>query len=566
MYLKQTKTREGRIYLSITEGFRQDGKVKTRTIESCGYLDELEKVYDDPIAHFKQHAEKLTRIAKRARTPIIIEVSPLEKIDKCSQGTLLLGCLPVSRYYHRIGIDTFWNCRRGPADLGFDPNAVFRFLTYARILDPLSKKVTFEHKDSLPDRSDFSFDDIHYALTFFAHHESAFKNHVDAGIARIRPHDMSCVYYDVTNYYFEVEDKNDPGRSGVSKKLRPNPIVQMGLLLDGEGIPIDYEVFAGNVSDPLTLTPVMKKMRARHLDTRMVVVLDEGLNASDNITSTLLAGNGYIFSQSVRKATPELKGWVLETTGYEANESGTFRIKSRQANKDIRIKGKDGRVRVVSVPVKQVAFWSRDFAIRSRVERAQIIEKSRAAIVCGDRASAQACSQVCYVRDTPVVRGSGETAIHTFCIDEDRIVADEAMDGYYCIVTSETDRTNSEIIDIYRGLWRIEETFRVTKSTLKAESVYVSREDRIRAHFMVCYASLVMLRLLQASLRWTHSAQAISDDLSQMTGVLEDRNVYLFSYRTDLTDEIGKVTGLDLTRRRLTRKQVKDMLAATRNP
>lgn len=565
MYLKKTKTREGRIYLSLVEGFRKEGKVRTRTVESCGYLDELARIYDDPIAHFEERAKALTEEKKRLEAPVRIEAHMSEKIDKRSLGTLLnIGSLVLSRYYHALGIGAFWDSRKVHARLGFDANAVFRMLTYMRILSPESKKASFEKCKILPDRCEFTLDDVYHALSFFARYEDKFKAHLDSAVEGLRKRDRSCTYYDVTNYYFEIEDEDDLRRRGVSKEHKPNPIVQMGLLLDADGIPLDYEVFSGNVNDSLTLMPVMKKMRKRHPHERTVVVADKGLNTSNNIAAAVLDGNGFAFSQSVRKATKSLKAWVLEDEDYTENDSKTFKVKSRQSYKEITVEGEDGTARKVRIPVKQVAFWSRDFFERARYERAKVIEKSKAAIERGDMASAKAHSSVRYAKDTPCVPSTGEVAEHLWSLDEEKIAADEAMDGYYCIITSETYMDERDIIELYRGLWRIEETFRVTKSTLDARPVYVSREDRIRAHFMICYAALVIMRLIQADLDWRYPAQAIADDLAAMTGINEDANIYLFGHRSDLTDALGQVAGLDLARRRYTRKQIKDMLATTK--
>lgn len=565
VYLKKTKTREGRIYLSITEGFRKDGKVRTRTVESLGYLDELEKKYDDPIAHFEAQAKAATEEKKCAETPVPIEAHMSEKIDKgTSKSTLNLGSLVLSRYYHALSIGSFWDTRKVHAHLGFDANAVFRMLVYMRILSPASKKASFEKCAVLPDRCEFCLDDVYRALSFFARYEDKFKAHLDKSVEGLRERDRTCTYYDVTNYYFEIEDEDDLRRRGVSKEHKPNPIIQMGLLLDAQGLPLDYEVFSGNTNDSLTLLPVMKKMRERHPHERTVVVADKGLNTSNNIAAAILDGNGFAFSQSVRRATKSLKAWVLSDQDYTENESKTFKIKSRQSYKEITVEDENGSKHKERIAVKQVAFWSRDFFERSRHERAKVVEKSKAAIERGDMASAKAHSSVRYTKDTPCVRATGEAAEHLWSLDEEKIAADEALDGYYCIITSETYMEERDIIELYRGLWRIEETFRVTKSTLDARPVFVSREDRIRAHFMICYAALLIMRLIQDDLDWKYSAQAIANDLGAMTGINEDANIYLFGHRSDLSDELGRITGVDLARRRYTKSQIKKMLARTK--
>ena len=286
---------------------------------------------------------------------------------------------------------------------------------------------------------------------------------------------------------------------GVSKEHRPSPIVQMGLFLDSDGLPLGYELFPGNRNDMTTLLPAMSKAGVRDLPwgERVVVVADKGLNTSANIAACVLDGNGYIFSQSVRKATKGLKSWVLDDAGYEESASGSFKIKSRISEKAVYVAGEDGKRRRVMVSVKEVAFWSRDYFERSRCERAKVVEKSRAAVARGGLSSAAAKTSVRYAKDVPVVRGTGEAADHNWVVDEERIAADEAMDGCYCIVTSEQEMDDRDVIDAYRGLWRIEESFRVMKGDLGARPVYCSTESHIRAHFLVCYVALLVMRLMQ---------------------------------------------------------------------
>ena len=355
---------------------------------------------------------------------------------------------------------------------------------------------------------------------------------------------------------------------GVSKEHRPNPIVQMGLFLDSDGIPLGYELFPGNRNDATTLLPAMGKAGVRDIPwgRRAIVVADKGLNTSANIAACVLDGNGYIFSQSVRKATGELKGWVLDDEGYEGNASGSFRLKSRISEKAVYVTGEDGRRRRVMVPVKEVAFWSRDYFERSRCERERVVEKSRAAIGRGDMSSAAAKTPVRYAKDMPVVRETGEAASHNWVIDEERIAADEEMDGYYCIVTSEQDMDDREVIDAYRGLWRIEESFRVMKGDFDARPVYCSTESHIRAHFLICYVALLAMRLMQLDTGRRYSAAQISEALAGVTGHLMDRNLYLFDYRTDLTDELAEAVGIDLSRQMLTRGQIRSIMADVKKP
>jgi hypothetical protein len=562
MYLKQSRYKNGRTYLSICESYTRDKISKTRTVEKCGYLDELEKTMGDPAAHYKRRAAQLTEAQRGKNEAITVTFHTKERIDALGPNTKNLGYAVLSYYYHRLGIDRFWDNRRMRAGFEYNPNAIFKLLGYSRVLCPGSKKAAFEGKGMFLDRMDFTLDDLYRCLSFFSGYEDDLIAWIDKGIDALRPRDRGCTYYDVTNYYFEIDAEDALRRRGVSKEHRPNPIVQMGLALDGDGIPLGYRLYEGNVNDCLTLMPVLKEMRSRHKGGHVIVVADKGLNTSDNIAANILDGNGFVFSQSVRHATAGLQGWVLDPQGYTGGEE--FKMKDRIATKALFIQGTDGKRKKVETEVREIAFWSKDYARRARIERDKVIEKSLAVVARGGVAAARAHTAVRYVTDTAVVPATGEAAEHVFGLDGEKIARDEALDGYYCIISNEMEKAPGEIIDIYRGLWRIEETFRVTKSTLEARPVYVSRHDRIHAHFMTCYVALVLLRLIQADLGWRYSADAIAKDMAQMAGTLMDKSLYLFGHRTPLSDELGALASVDLSLKTRSLKDMRDILAKTK--
>lgn len=571
MYLRKSKKPNGRTYLTIVQGYRdEDGKNKARTVRSLGYVDALEAEFDDPVAHFEEECRRMTEEAARAQAPVTVEFSAARRIGKRAEGRVELGAAVPSAYLHRdLGIWSFFERKRTARGFSYDPCRILELLVWDRIAHPSSKRAAWEARGRFPRKCGFTADDVYRCLTYLDENADALVSSMNASLEESRgPRDASCLYYDVTNYYFECDEEDGFRMRGVSKEHRPSPIVQMGLFLDSDGLPLGYELFPGNRNDMTTLLPAMSKAGVRDLPwgERVVVVADKGLNTSANIAACVLDGNGYIFSQSVRKAAKGLKSWVLEDAGYEESASGSFKIKSRISEKAVYIAGEDGKRRRVTVPVKEVAFWSRDYFERSRRERAKIVEKSRAAVARGDLSSAAAKTSVRYAKDVPVVREAGEAASHNWVVDEERIAADEAMDGYYCIVTSEQEMDDRDVIDAYRGLWRIEESFRVMKGDLGARPVYCSTEPHIRAHFLVCYVALLAMRLMQLDTGRKYSAAQISEALAGVTGHLMDRNLYLFDYRTDLTDELAGAVGIDLSRQVLTRGQIRSIMADVKKP
>ena len=547
MYLRKSKKPNGRTYLTIVQGYRdEDGKNKARTVRSLGYVDALEAEFDDPVAHFEEECRRMTEEAARAQAPVTVEFSAARRIGKRSEGRVELGAAVPSAYLHRdLGVWSFFERKRTSRGFSYDPCRILELLVWDRIAHPSSKRAAWEARGRFPRKCGFTADDVYRCLTYLDENADALVSSMNASLEESRgPRDASCLYYDVTNYYFECDEEDGFRMRGVSKEHRPSPIVQMGLFLDSDGLPLGYELFPGNRNDMTTLLPAMSKAGVRDLPwgERVVVVADKGLNTSANIAACVLDGNGYIFSQSVRKAARGLKSWVLDDAG------------------------EDGKKRRVMVPVKEVAFWSRDHFERSRRERAKVVEKSRAAVARGDMSSAAAKTSVRYAKDVPVVRETGEAADHNWVVDEERIAADEAMDGYYCIVTSEQEMDDRDVIDAYRGLWRIEESFRVMKGDLGARPVYCSTESHIRAHFLVCYVALLVMRLMQLDTGRKYSAAQISEALAGVTGHLMDRNLYLFDYRTDLTDELAGAVGIDLSRQVLTRGQIRSIMADVKKP
>ena len=579
LFVKRQKRKDGRVYLSVVEGYRgEDGKVKTRHVRSLGYLDELEGLYDDPVAHFRAEVAAENEAARAEAAPITVTLHPLQRIDKRAEGRIDMGAAVPSAYFHReLGIRDFFERRRKSRGFSYDPCRILELLTWNRVSEPGSKAAAFAAKDRFPRKCGFTLDDVYRSLDYLAANADGLVKHMNGSIEEARgPRDRTRLYYDVTNYYFETDGEDEEGlrKKGVSKEHRPEAIVQMGLLLDAEGMPLDYELFPGNVNDMSTMLPMMKKAGLRGAGNpggeRVVVVADKGLNTSSNIAACTLDGNGFVFSQSVRRATRKLKEWVLDGAGYAESGSGRFKVKSRIADKAVHVTGEDGKRRRVMVPVKEVAFWSRDFCERARRERAKVIEKSKAAIARGDMSSAVARSSAKYAKDVPVVKATGEKAQHNWVLDEARIAEDAKMDGYYCIITSEQEWPERDVIEAYRGLSRVEESFRVLKGTMDARPVYVWTRDHIEAHFLVCYVALLEMRLMQADVERATgsrpSAEAVSEALRNMTGRRLDANVYHFDYRTDLTDALCSCVGIDLSRQVMTKSQMNNVMSVVKKP
>ena len=552
MYLKQIPQKNGRVKLAVYESYREGRRTRSRTVRPLGYLDELELEHDDPVAWGRAVAAEMTEAKRAAEQAVAIEIHPMQKIDKHADNVKNVGCAAALSQYAALGVGNALRSASRSSRAEYSLDAVCRLLVCERVVEPGSKLSAWHNRGRYFFRCGFSDDDVYRALDGIADARDTVVSAMNRSIARAGIRDLTAVYYDVTNYYFEVDGEDGLRMKGVSKEHRPDPIVQMGLLQDARGIPIAYRVFPGNAADCTTMIPVLSDMKRDHGLERVVAVADKGLNCSANIAAAAAAGDGFVFSQSVRgtKSDKALKEWVVDDAGYAhgSDEGGRFKSKSKQGFKTVHLKAADtasGRPEDVEVEVKYVAFWSEKYERRARHEREKAIEKARALVAnpgAYTKATSHGAAQ--YVRNLHFDKETGEVADGSALeLDLDAIAEAERYDGYYLIVTSETGWDDGRVIDTYRELWRIEESFKVTKSEIVARPVYVWTPAHIEAHFLTCYIALVILRLLQLATGLPCSR--IREEIAAMNCVNVDANWWVCTHRTDDSDRLVESVGLE---------------------
>jgi transposase len=576
MYLKKTyNSQSERTYLSIAQKYRHPvKKVSTdRNVKSLGYLDELEKKYADPITHFRKLAKKMTEEDDK-RKKVVLNINMDEELANESSSRKNLGYAAILKIYHELCLNDFFNNRARNKDFKYNTNSIMTLLVVSRLLSPGSKYKAFEERGRYFERFAFTLADIYRALSHFAGLEIELQEHLNEKIKEKYTRNTGTIYYDVTNFYFETDKADEFRKYGISKDGRHNPIVQMGLAMDGHGIPIHYRLFSGNKLDKETFRSVIGEVRRKYGTGRIVVVADMGIITGDNIYY-LTGGknmNGYVFSFSVRGATDAFKQYVLDDSGYvglngkSADKDVSFKIKSRRIARDINVSVKSGGTAKKTVYEKQVVFWAKKYADKAAAERSELVAKAMQLVADPakyDRATSYGAAK--YVKDMAFDKKTGEIIKgRKPSFDYDKMAEDEKYDGYYAIVTSELGMADSDVIDTYRGLWEIEETFKVTKGTLEARPVYVSRKDRIGAHFLTCFIALVIIRIIQKKTGRKYSAEKIVSCLNNISCSNEQDNIYLFDYRSKISDAVGVALGIDFTRKRLRRSEIKNILAESK--
>lgn len=576
MNLKQSRRKDGRVYLSIEKAYRDavTGKPKASTVKSLGYLDVLEKEYDDPIAHFKEVARVMTE-EEQSERKVTLSIDMDEQIPAGTNNRKNFGYAAILKIYHELDLDVFFKNKSRHENFEYNTNSIMILLVVSRVLSPGSKKKAFEERGRYFERFNFSSADVYRSLSHFSEIAQELQRYLNSRISEKYGRNTRIIYYDVTNYYFEIDKADEFRKFGLSKERRQNPIVQMGLAMDADGIPLAYELFPGNTVDKETFRPVIGEIRRNYDTGRVIVVADMGIITGDNIF--YLQGkekgknfNGYVFSFSVRGGTEAFKEFVLSDEGYvdkdgkPADKNVDFKLKSRVIARDINVTSKGGKKVKRTVYEKQVIFWGRKYALKAKAEREEVLKKAHDLVVNPQKyTKATSYGAAKYIRDLKFDKETGEIleVKGRPVIDFQRIAEEEKYDGYYAIVTSELDMSNLEVIETYRGLWEIEETFRITKGVLETRPVYVSLQEHINAHFLTCFLALTILRILQKQLGRLYSAERIIECLDRLSCSNEYANIYLFDYRSEVSDAIGEALGIDFTNKRLRLGDIKKILA-----
>jgi len=567
MYL-QIGNNKGRKYLSIVQGYRDPvtKKVRHKTVKSLGYLDELAKHYPDPIAYFRSVVEEMNKKAALEKEPVKLDIDPQETLTEGPANRKNIGYAALSKLYHELGLHIFFYNNSRSFKSEFNTNNIMKLLVFSRILAPASKKKTYEGKERYFENTDFSLDDIYRCLTQVVAFKDSLQLYLHRKMKDKFGRSTELVYYDVTNYYFETDRQDELRKKGVSKEHRPDPIVQMGLLMDTKGVPISYDLFPGNINDCETLLPILDKVKKDYQVGRTIIVADKGVNTADNIAFSLARGDGYVYSQTVRGANRELKDYVLDPSGYR-QIGDDYKIKSRLYPREIAVSNAKGGRSKVRIDEKQVVFYSADYDRKAKADREPALMKARDLVKSPSRYNkAISYGAAKYVKNLVFDPNTGEiiTARQRPVFDEKKLREEERFDGYYAIVTSEWKKEDEEIIEIYRGLWRIEEAFKVTKSDLEARPVYLSRNDHIEAHFLICFVALVIVRLLVLRLANKYSIPRIVESLNRASGSRLEENWFVFNYADEITRSVGALLGVDLSRKYLILGEIKKILGVTK--
>lgn len=566
-FLKKSVTNKG-VYLQIYESYRNKEKKQTahKAFKSIGYVDDLtSNKIPDPIAYYQNVVKKMNEKRKKE-----IEEAKIKQIE--DEPTKNLGYFLVKSVFNTLRVESHLNLLARIADKPYDLNEVITSLVSARVVSPCSKIKTMEEViPSLLEPAHFSSDQLYDSiLPFIGDEYERILEIINHAFNKKYGRKTDNVFFDGTNYYFEIDREKDDKRKGPSKENRTDPIISMGLLLDEEQIPLAMKMFPGNESEKPVMRNIISKMKEQNnINGRTIQVADKGLNCTKNICEALKNGDGYIFSQSIKRLSDQEKKWVLlendENKWLEVKDKdGTLLYKYKSCIDKFPYKVDDGNNRQTTINLTQqrVVTFNPKLAEKKRYEINKMIEKARE--LNSSQAKRKEYGDAAKYVTFKAISNEGEVLDDTVVkatINQDKVYEDLKLAGYNLLVTSETKMRAEEIYKVYHRLWRIEETFRTLKSELDARPVYLQRQDSIYGHFLICYLAVFALRVLQIKEfnDEIHTNEIIS--FVRNLKVLKNGETYINLGSKDKIKKINDRLGLNLTNYFLTDKNIKKVLS-----
>ena len=568
MKVSVSKSKNTIIYY-LSKSVRVDGRVTTKTIERIGSYDEIKKLCGDmePLEWAKQYAAKRSAEEKASKKDIIIKYSSSSRIEKDVCRSVNIGYLFLKDIYYDLGIDRICTEIAKKYKFQYDLNDILLMLVLARVIYPGSKRSSLELSQKFLEKPDCGLHQVYRALEILARENDLFQSQLYKNSEQMMDRQKGILYYDCTNYYFEIEEEDSFRKYGHSKEHRPNPVVQMGLFMDADGIPLTFSLFNGNENEQPSMRPLEKKILSDFGVKKFIVCTDAGLSSMTNRIFNNTADRRFVTTQPVKKLKGFLKDFCLADDGWHLSGSRkTFKLSELDGNdhydnifyKDRWI-NEDGLEQHLIVTF---SFKYRDYQrkIRNRqIERAEKLADNPSSLKKNRQNDPKRFIRQDHCTSDGVIADKTVTSI-----DEQMVWEEERYDGFYAVCTNLEDDVPT-IISINQKRWQIEECFRIMKSEFQARPVYLSRKDRITAHFFTCFTALILYRILEKKLGEGYTCETIIRTLKEMNMLVIPGEGFIPEYtRTDLTDKLHDIFGFRTDYEIVSQRNMKKILTATR--
>jgi transposase len=568
--------------LYVIKSVYKNGKRTSQVVEKLGTLISLKEKLngEDPIEWAKKYAAQLTQKENEEKREIVIKYSQSKLLNKDEPLVFNGGYLFLQKLYHELGLHKICSEISKKYNFDFNLNSVLSRLVYSRIIYPSSKLATFELSKKFIEKPDFDLHHIYRSLDFIAKESDFIQSNLYSNSLKISKRNTAVLYYDCTNFFYEIEEADGEGlrQYGFSKEHRPNPIVQMGLFMDGDGIPLSFSINKGNTNEQTTLKPLEEKILSDFGLSRFVVCTDAGLASISNRKFNSLGNRAFITTQSIKKLKEYLRKWALNPEGWHlSDDSNVYNISTLGENIDKltaeeseKLKNKtffkERWINDDGLEQKLIVTFSLKYRDYQRNIRSSQIERAQKVIDSNPKSIGKPKQNDFkrFIKKTTCTK-DGEIAEKNFYdIDSDVIENEMMFDGFYGVCTNLEDSA-SEVIKVNHRRWEIEECFRIMKSEFKARPVYLSRDDRIIAHFTTCFVSLVLYRFLEKKLKYNFTCHDIINGLREMNFKEIKGEGYEPIYtRTNFTDVLHEAFEVRTDYQILSKNKMKNILSFTK--
>ena len=543
MRLKINKSKNSTNYYAIIDIKTNDGKRSTKIYKRLGNEQQILKISNGISARewAEKEVAKLKKAYEEKSLKVIAEFSQSELIKKDTQTSFNGGYLFLQDIYYSLGLNKICKEISDKYRIKYDLNSVLSNLIYTRIIEPSSKLSAFETAKTFLEQPNFELQNIYRALEIIANETENIEAQVYKNSLKVVKRNTKILYYDCTNYFFEIEQAEGIKQYGKSKENRPLPIVQMGLFMDGDGFPLAFVINSGNTNEQITLKPLEKQIIKDFELSKFVVCTDAGLASIDNRLFNNIQNRSFIVTQSLKKIKGHLRDWALSKEGWHKlnskKEINLNNIDNSSTNDEIYYK--ERWINENNLSQRLIISYSPKYAAYQRKVRNNQIERAKNLINNPSSVSKNRQNDPSRFVNSSFVTTDGEIADkRVLTLNQTAIHNEELFDGFYAVCTTLADDI-SEIIKVNKRRWEIEESFRILKTDFKARPVYLKREDRIKAHFTTCFLSLLIYRILEHKLKEEYSSNDIINTLRNMNFLKKEGCGYIPTFkRTNLTDSL----------------------------
>lgn len=551
----------------ITQSYTNaQGKSTSKTIRKLGTLAELSKRLDtdrDGVMAWANEQARMETLRYKSEKEDAIVMVPFHSnklMDYHRKKLFTGGYLFLQSVYYGLRMDSICRKIKNRHKFAYDLNAILSDLIYTRVLEPSSKSSSFRAAKQFLEPPAYELHDVYRALSVLAGEMDFIQAEVYKNSFFLGGRNDRILYYDCTNYYFEIEQEDGDKKYGKSKEHRPNPIIQMGLFTDGDGLPLAFSLFPGNQNEQRSLKPLETKILQQFGCEKFIYCSDAGLASEDNRSFNHMGQRAFIVTQSIRKLPAEDREWALSRSGFKRlpDDMPADITELTEDDKDY-LYYKDEPYTTKKLHQRLIITYSPKYAAYQKAVRAEQIARAEKMIAGGalKKQRKNPNDPARFVNKIAVTKEGEKADIHYY-LDQDKIAGEEMYDGLYAVCTDLLDDDVADILKVSEGRWQIEDCFRTMKTDFGARPVYLTREDRIKAHFLTCFLALLHFRLLKRSLKGTYTTEQLLQTLRSMNFADVEEQGFMPVYeRQKITDDLHEACGFRTDYEFITKRRMK---------